>query len=398
MKLQIINVVWGEKYTNTFLKLSLPTQFSAGNLRDLSIRPNYIIYTSKSGKEQITSSSIYQTLESSCNVIFRITKISPEDCPFKILLKCHSNAIAEANTTSSPIIFLSPDSVVSTGLFTYCEKALRRDIRLIAICSTRMSLEKYQKLSDIKKEENAEGIVNWSPQELAVTTVRNLHHRARCLIMNNGKIGTHPSHMYWRLDDNNLLAKAYHLHPLLIWPEKHGIYPITSADGMNFLEKICKSVNKWEVVKNCNDFSLFEISSDDQFTEDTAISKEFFAFKYWFKTNVSKAHQYFFTHNIILGDGVEKPEWTSHIKGIDKELLQLTKYPTGKVYKTIKNRMLRIWFFYTSLLYHIVSGKKKLTFKKVFHHMYFLMKYRSLPFHTLPPSDFKKESFIKHFR
>ena len=217
MKLQIINVVWGEKYTNTFLKLSLPTQFSAGNLRDLSIRPNYIIYTSKSGKEQITSSSIYQTLESSCNVIFRITKISPEDCPFKILLKCHSNAIAEANTTSSPIIFLSPDSVVSTGLFTYCEKALRRDIRLIAICSTRMSLEKYQKLSDIKKEENAEGIVNWSPQELAVTTVRNLHHRARCLIMNNGKIGTHPSHMYWRLDDNNLLAKAYHLHPLLIF-------------------------------------------------------------------------------------------------------------------------------------------------------------------------------------
>ncbi len=400
MKLQIINVVWGVKYTNTFLELSLPTQFSAGNLRDLSIRPNYIIYTNEVGKDQIISSSIYQILESSCDVIFRITKLSPETCPFKILLKCHSDAIAEANKISSPIIFLSPDSVVSTGVFTYCENAVKRKIRLVSICSSRMSLQKYQKYSEEKKKKSSEGIVTWLPQELAVATVHNLHHRAKCLLMSDGKIGTHPSHMYWRIDENNLLAKAYHLHPLLFWPEKHDVYPVTSADGMNFLEKACKNFNKWEVIQNCNDLSLFEISSDDQFLEDTSVSRDFFSLKFWLKSSVSKAHRYFYKHDIILGDGIEKPDWGYKIQAIHQDIKHLHSSDPINLnfnhnFKKIRRKLLITVIFYKTLILQVFSGKKKLTFKKIFHHLFFLVRYRSLPYHTLPPSAYKKENFIK---
>jgi len=400
MKLQIINVVWGDKYTTNFLELSLPTQFSAGNLRDLSIRPNYIIYTNEAGKKQITSSSIYQILESSCDVIFRKINVSPKDCPFKILLEGHSDAIAEANKTSSPIIFLSPDSVVSTGVFTYCEKALKRKIRLIAICSSRMSLQTYQKYSDKKKKEGSTEIVTWSPQELAVATVNNLHHRAKCLLMSDDQIGMHPSHMYWRLDENNLLAKAYHLHPLLFWPERHDVYPVTSADGKDFLEKACKNFNKWEVIQDCNDFSLFEISSDDQFLSDTSASREFFPFKSWLRESVSKAHQYFYEHDIILGDGIEKPDWKEKIQAIHQEVkdlhnLQIISLNPKKTIKRVRRRFRITFIFYKTLIHQVFIGKKKLTFRKVFHHMYYLIRYRTPPYHTLPPSAYNKANFNK---
>ncbi len=400
MKLQIINVVWGDKYTNNFLELSLPTQFSAGNLRDLSIRPSYIIYTNEAGKKQITSSSIYQTLESSCDVIFRMINVSSKDCPFKILLEGHSDAIAEANKTSSPILFLSPDCVVSTNVFTYCEKAIERKVRLIAVCSTRMSLQVYQKYSDEKKKEGSTEVVTWSPQELATATVNNLHHRAKCLLMSKDKIGIHPSHMYWRLDENNLLAKAYHLHPLLFWPEKHGVYPVTSTDGRDFLEKACKNFNSWEVIQDCNDFSLFEISSDDQFLNDTSVLREFFPFRHWLQTSVSKAHQYFYEHDIILGDGVEKSDWKDKIQAIHKEVKDLHRSQlfNRDIKQTIKKiqRRLRITFlFYKTLIRQVLTGKKKLTFRKVFHHAYYLIRYRTLPYHTLPPSAYDKKNYIK---
>ncbi|MCB1109739.1 MAG: hypothetical protein KDK64_02065, partial [Chlamydiia bacterium] len=199
MKLQIINVVWGEKYINTFLDLSLPTQLSSGNLRELSEKPDYIIYTNESGKEQIKSSRIYQSLEASASVNFKLIKIASGKCPFKILLESHSNAIKEANRKNAPMVFLSPDCILSTGVFTYCEQALIRGTRLIAVCSSRMSLEAYQEVVQEKKANNQEGIVAWSPQELAVTTIKNLHYRAKCLMMSEGNIGGHPSHMYWKL-------------------------------------------------------------------------------------------------------------------------------------------------------------------------------------------------------
>ena len=97
MNLQVINAVWGKKYINTFLQLSLPTQFSSGNLKDLTSKPNYIIYTNKVGQAQITESPIYKTLEAHTNVIFRIITIKKSQCHFETLLECHSDSIKEAN-------------------------------------------------------------------------------------------------------------------------------------------------------------------------------------------------------------------------------------------------------------------------------------------------------------
>ena len=62
MNLQIINAVWGKKYIDTFLQLSLPTQFSLGNLKELKSKPNFILYTDQAGKEQILNAPIYKKL------------------------------------------------------------------------------------------------------------------------------------------------------------------------------------------------------------------------------------------------------------------------------------------------------------------------------------------------
>ncbi|MCB1110521.1 MAG: hypothetical protein KDK64_06025, partial [Chlamydiia bacterium] len=241
------------------------------------------------------------------------------------------------------------------------------------------------------KANNQEGIVAWSPQELAVTTIKNLHYRAKCLMMSEGNIGGHPSHMYWKLDDNNLFAKAYHLHPLLFWPEKHGVYPTISADGKDFLERAYTNFSKWEVIQDCNQISLFEVSSNTQFSEDRAYPTEFFSLKCWLKRNTSKAHQFFYKHDIILGDGEEKPEWKEKIKAAHGLINRLhASNPFGrKAFRFRIPNFRPIFSFYRILIRQVLSGRKRLTFRKVFHHFYFLIRYRSPPYHTV---DFFRES------
>lgn len=399
IQLQIINVVWGHKYIQTFLEYSLPAQFSKGNLAHLTTKPNYIIYTNKEGKALIESSEIFKKLENSCHVIFRIISHRPDTCPFDTLLKSHIDAIKQANEIKSPIVFLSPDSIVSAGTFTYCEKAIKEKIRLIAICSARMSLEKYSSI--VRKKTKHKEVVTWSPQELAVTTVQNLHYRGKCLVMENDEISAHPSQMYWKLDDNNLLARAYHLHPLLIWPRKHNVYPKISADGKHFLEKICPNFSEWRVVKDCSEFSLFEISSDQQFQDDFKQPRDTFWFSQWLKLNVSKGHEYFFKHKIIIGDGLKKKEWTPVFQRSEKDiqglyhLLKMQSYLRNKsslFYKCflLYHFLIKSFLFYYFLISYVITGKKKLTIRKLSYHLSFIWKYHTYPINTLTPEDRKR--------
>lgn len=407
MNLQIINAVWGKKYIDTFLQLSLPTQFSLGNLKELKSKPNFILYTDQAGKEQILNAPIYKKLNEHTTVIFRLITVDKKKGPFDTLLECHSDAVKEANKLNAPIVLLAPDCILSINVFTYLEKAIEREKRLITICSARMSLEEYKEI--IRKKEGAVGTeeVHWTSQDLAITTINNLHHRGRCLLMEGDKISSHPSQMYWRLDENNLLAKSFHLHPLLIWPEVHNVYPVLSADGKDFLEKICPSKSKWEAIQDCSEVSLFEISSNEQFTTDSRIPINSFWFRKWVNENTSDAHFHFLKHDIILGDSIRKPHWDKEISDANKFIRDLLKVRyiekykkkvTGKLSNYYKIINMLSNYYHSSLLarmdkdfikwhftlvYYVLTGKKKLTWKKVKTHFIYLFKYKNFPVHTL---------------
>ncbi|NRA90366.1 MAG: hypothetical protein HRU43_04485 [Simkaniaceae bacterium] len=388
-KLHIINVMWGTKYINTFLNLSLPTQLSEGNLKSLSQKPNYTIYTDKIGKNQILSSSIYQELKTCCNIHFKIKKISPTTCPFKTLLKCHKDGIKSASFSRSPVIFLSPDCIFSTGALTYCENAIKKNVRLVAICSTRMSLEKYETIADAKTKK--QGKIDWGPQELAVTAIHNLHHRAKCLFLENNKCSSLPSHFYFKLSQNTVLAKAFHLHPLLIWPENYKKYPVNSADGINFLENSCPNIETWDVITNCKEISLFEVSSDEQFQSDTKEELTPMMFKFWMERNISDAHKHFFTHQIILGEEPQGEKTQESIEKILEPLHSLVREAKSIPLEVVQNFLSfsSVMRFYINLIHCIFTGKKKFTIKKLLSHIGYLFKHKTPP---VTEADFAKLS------
>ncbi len=383
LDIHIINIVWGEKYINTFLNLSLPTQFASGNLTSFSSKmiPHYIIYTTKEGQAQIKSTPIFEKLKKATQVQFKLITLKKNACPFDIILKYHSDAIKTANASRSPLIILSPDSILSKGVFTYLENALHQGKRLVAVCSARMSLEKYQAIVEKRSHE-------WSPQDLAKTAINNLHHRGKCLILNEGHISSHPSQIYWQLDKNNLYVKAFHLHPLLLWPERTNTLPSVSVDGKKFLEKICPNLSNWDVITDCSQAALFEISSETQFTDDFTRPADPKWFQGWKRIHTSKGHLFFAKHPIILGNGKETPEWKKQIQKADAALDYLQKKQRNKIsFKALLINTYRIILWYARISFLMLIGKKKFTLKKFQHHFRFLFIHRTLPKYIIKNQD-----------
>jgi hypothetical protein len=59
---------------------------------------------------------------------------------------------------------------------------------------------------------------------------------------------THPSHLYWKIEDDGLLARCFHLHPILVRP----------ADDVNFR----KTIDDDYIVQACPDPEMIHIVTD----------------------------------------------------------------------------------------------------------------------------------------
>ena len=144
--------------------------------------------------------------------------------------------------------------------------------------------------------------------------------------------------------------------------------------------------------------SLFENTSDDQFTSDLKVHINSFWFRMWVNENTSAAHHHFINHDIILGDSIPKPEWEKKISDANKFLKRLLKvnYSQKLYHSKLMNKLSQHYYsslfpkmnkdffkWHFMLVIYVLTGKKKLTWKKFKHHFFYLFKYKNFPINSL---------------
>ncbi len=363
MTAHIINVVWGEEYVETFLEKSLPFQFSPGNLENFD--GIYVLYTTVEDEKIIRAHSHFKTLESFLTVEFRTIKC--EENAYTLMTACHCDAIKQGNAKGVPLIFLSPDCIISQGLFSYLQENIDQGKRLVAICSMRTSMEKIgPHLAPF----------NYSSQALAKIAIQNRHPYIDKCFINEGKTLERPSQIYFSLDENNILVRAFHLHPLLLWPRDHEILPLVTTDGPHFLERAIPNFDEWKVITDCTRVSLFELSKEAFLQEACVKTLTPFGFFRWADVHVTAGHRFFAKHSIILGDDVENEKWEQTKQEAILLFASLEKTPLS--FRLAKPFL--ILSFYLKKLCLILIGKKRFPLSKILSHLKYILKTRSIPF------------------
>jgi hypothetical protein len=261
--------IWGDYHTDTFLTGSLPTQISEQNFSKSTMceQSRYIIYTTKDSHTKISTNESFKTLQSLIRVDFYFIEeifdnFYSTNNQYLQMSSCHNHGIALANKNNAACAFWAPDHLYADGCVRNIKKLLEKNKKVIFAAGIRTNRDEilYQ-LNNIFSQKVSTTI---SPRELVKLTLENLHENIALSSFWEEKNATKknpllPSNLFWPVGNDGIVCHAFHLHPLVIFPEKKNCEIKITVDA-DYVEKSCPDFSKHHIVQDSDEIYFCELS------------------------------------------------------------------------------------------------------------------------------------------
>lgn len=259
----VVNVVWGRKYTDTFLQASLPLQMCSTNLGALPRNSTrYRIFTTQEDWEYMQSDPNMKRLQQLVQVEF--IEIEPisfllRECDYFCPLRdSHNQAVLDAKKDNAALIFLVSDLLISNQTFQTILKYASQGKRLLLVLGASLKKDEVVPIIRSLYQDPKMFDQGMNPRDLVYLAMNHLHPVAEALFATNQEILHIPYYLYWKLDNYNMLGHGFNLYPLFVWPEFFKTCHQT-IDGV-FPQVVCPSRDKWAFLQDSDEGVVFEIS------------------------------------------------------------------------------------------------------------------------------------------
>ncbi len=306
-----ITAVWGAAYTELFLEVVLPNQLSAGNLlyfRDKRQCATYKIYTAAADVERLQRSRSYAKLAEVVPVEIVLLDNVDLGRKYEALTECHRRAIRAADAAGAALVFLSPDAIWPDGTFKRLWQLAQAGTRVVMVGSIRVVKETFAPEYLARHFSESSCSAGVPARDLVKLAMGHLHPLTQALFWDSDHFGSGPSHLYWRVGDDGILARCFHLHPLMVNPLVRGLLPSSTIDA-DYTPLACPDPESLYVVEDSDEIAGFEISAYSQFgtfkpRKFSAIDTAFYA-RYWTQSH----HRKFVRHPIRFHGSDLTAQW-----------------------------------------------------------------------------------------
>jgi hypothetical protein len=119
---------------------------------------------------------------------------------------------------------------------------------------------------------------------------------------------THPSHLYWKIEDEGLLARCFHLHPILVRP----------ADDVNFRKTIdddyivhaCPDPETIHIVTDSDEICAFSMTPHDVKIGNERPHRSSAAYVAWWSYRFTKPEHFVLAEKVVhIHVGQTSPKW-----------------------------------------------------------------------------------------
>ncbi|HLI10769.1 MAG TPA: hypothetical protein VKY65_04140 [Alphaproteobacteria bacterium] len=203
--------VWGPSYVKTFCDYSVPSQISAGNLGSVSSTAAYTIYTTE--QDAAPLSPAIEALSSFADV--RLELIAPSDNKYDLKSSCYRDALQRAVAAGAALFLLNADIILADGFVQSVERMLAGGARVLLIAGPRALL---RPMCDALEQFRDGRSIRIGPADLSRLWLRNIHPLLRMHFVDGEGEAFHPSHLYWRAGDEAVIARCFHLYPIVVRP------------------------------------------------------------------------------------------------------------------------------------------------------------------------------------
>jgi len=337
INLRFVNVVWGEAYTDTFVNVCLPSALSAGNLGYVAAnsRSSYRIYTTPKDAEKILQSRAGRQLAKLMKLeISRVDAALPVDdpsasstCPqkYNVMSLCHTHFIKTACNDGSAMVFLSPDLFWAENSFQRLFEIAQSGKRLLMIGALRLSKESF--LASLHQHHFKGGVLQpIAKRDLVGLALKHLHPETKSLVWDSGTSNAWPSLLLWKAHSEGLILRAFHLHPLMVRPIRHDIFPAVTIDD-DYIAHVCPDPEDEYIVRDSDEMVAFELSRhsaraefvvpQDQNTSRVA---------QWARTHANPKHQRFVQHRIRLHATALTETWRASEERSDQAVSEIHSF------------------------------------------------------------------------
>lgn len=258
-RFHVVTAVWGGEYLDLFLGICLPLQLSPGNVPTLPAGSRYRILTRAADVETVRVHPAFQELSRRIAVdIVAVNGLEEAGkSRYARMTLCHRHAVLDARREGAALVFVSADTVFSDGAFAAIVRHHRDGKRAVACTGLRLVKETF--VEELGAFHASAGRFAAPPPRLLVRmALPHLHDASRALFSDAPAFCRFPTAVYWRIGTRGLLARCFHLHPLMVDPMRR-VVPKVHIDGP-FLERACPDYDRVHVVADSDEFVVFELS------------------------------------------------------------------------------------------------------------------------------------------
>lgn len=252
--------VWGRPYLDVFLNLCIPNQLGPGNVPALPPGSRYRILTRSSHVEEIDAHPMVRALRRVIPVDIIVIEALDRfaDGPFgtELMIACHRQAIDDILAADAAIIMLSADFVLSDNTLAAVVRRHREGYRAVVNTGLRLAAETFFPALEASRLP----LVALSSRELVRMGMAHLHPHTRSMFADSDRFSKSPVAVYWPVGSDGLLARCFHLHPLMVDPMRAVPLHTGTNDGP-YLAEACPDFSRVHVVADSDELQMFEITS-----------------------------------------------------------------------------------------------------------------------------------------
>lgn len=303
-----VMVVWGEKYVDSLLKVTLPCLMAPRNLPALSNleESRFLIITTPEDALKIADAPIFSSLRDTIATQILTPRWLDDDLPYHLkAARGHMMAAELAVENVAFCVYLAPDFILSDGALLHLEWLARQGKEAVMIPGIRLIRESLLQELAQRSLFKPGSPISLSSRALVEMALVHVHEEDQRYNWDHPCFSHVPVVCTWNVEnEKGLMIRAFHLHPILV--SMQGARDLSSLasntiDG-DFLGYNIGDWDKIHVEQDSDNIAMFSLTGKDErrlpLIPNTASVERVGALAYG--VSVNPLHRYFFTKAIKL--------------------------------------------------------------------------------------------------
>jgi hypothetical protein len=230
-RFHFIAAVWGDGHTGLFLDIGLPSLLSANNLPAMAggDGARFQIFTRDADRARIEAAPVLKRLRQVIEVEFTSIDGAIGNV-HETMSRCHRAGLVRAAASGAAAVFIPPDCIWADGAFASLERIAAGGARVVHMTGIRLDRDSFAP-AVIEAARAADGCaLTIAPRALARLGLRHLHAIARLSFFREHGPGLMPTNLFWSVGADGILARCFHLHPLMVRPSSASTGFVTTID------------------------------------------------------------------------------------------------------------------------------------------------------------------------